>query len=204
MIDIAALMFLATMSGTTDVIFHDGYDSGTCPAGRITSSDISYPIGSSGTRRGVDLTHFENIWGHADDTDSTVDWPGRAGASPIIEDFARYGYIAAAFHTPAGLGATLAGFFKNVRYFGGPNLTFSISQQCADFYPAESGCLATNISASDAPMVYWNTVFTGTFHCTLSPDTDYYVNIKLANPTATGPNCFGASCFAHTLNYFGN
>ena len=198
---LAASLTVTPEEAGSDILFRDGYDASTCPDGRVVRSDISYAIGSAGTRHNVDLTAFENIWGHSTDTDSTMMWPGRPGSSTIIEDFDRYGYVAAKFHTPPGLPITLFGMFKNVQYPTGPSLDFSISEQCADFYPQQSGCLATDIVGSDAVLVSWRTQLSNYF-CVLEPDTDYFVNMRLATPD-NDPMCRGPYCLVHTLNYYG-
>ena len=202
MIDVAALLFAASISGSTDVVFNEGFDGDTCPDGRISRSNISY--GSAGTRSNVDVTEFENIWGHGGSQDPTVPWPGYPGTSPIIEDFTRDGYIAAKFHTPIVLLPTLSGFFKSPSYPGGPNVDFAISEQCADFYPDQSGCLAADASQGDTPLVYWRTT-QGLFYCILQPDTDYYINMRFTDPETNDPNCNDDenTCPVHTLNYYG-
>lgn len=202
MLNAAALIMLVSISGTTDAIFHDGYDGSTCPNGRIIHSSITWGPGG-GTLSNVDLTEFANIWGRVGASDLPESWPGRTGASPIINSFVREGYVAAHFHTPAAPVLTQNGFFKYVSYSSGPNITFSISPQCADFYPVQSSCLASNISASDTGLVYWRYSTGGNFYCQLEPDTDYFVNIELTDPQAAGPNCTDATCLVHTLNYFG-
>lgn len=197
----AALTATPEEAGSTDVLFRDGYDANLCPEGRVLHSDVSYAIPSSGTRHNVDLTAFENIWGHSTDLDSAMMWPGRPGSSPIIENVASTGYIAARFHTPPGMPITLRGMFKNANYPAGPNLDFSISEQCGDFYPQQSGCLATDIIGGDVPLVYWQAALSN-FSCVLDADTDYFVNIQVTNP-GHDPNCRGPSCEVHTLNYYG-
>ncbi|MGH8172280.1 MAG: hypothetical protein ACREPX_03990 [Rhodanobacteraceae bacterium] len=203
MIDVVALLLAVSISGTTDVVFNSGFDGDTCPSGRITRSNISY--GSGGTRSNVDLTQFENIWGRAGSSDPiSILWPGYPGTSPIIQDFTRDGFVAAKFHTPIVLLPTLNGFYKSPSYPGGPNIDFSISEQCADFNPPQSGCLATNVPQGDTPLIYWRTT-QGAFFCILEPDTDYFVNIRLTDPDAVDPNCDDDenTCLVHTLNYFG-
>lgn len=202
MIDVVALLLAASISGTTDVIFNSGFDGDTCPAGRITRSNVSYASG--GTRSNVDLTQFENIWGHATSSDPVAPWPGYAGTSPIIQNFARDGYVAAKFHTPIIVPPTLNGFFKSPSYPGGPNIDFAISEQCGDFYPDQSGCLAGDTPQGDNPLVYWRFT-TGSFFCILEPNRDYYINIRLTDPDAVDPNCDddANTCPVHTLNYYG-
>ena len=198
---LAASLTVMPEEAGTDILFRDGYDASTCPDGRVVRSDISYAIGSAGTRHNVDLTAFENIWGHSTDTDPTMMWPGRPGSSNIIEEFDRYGYVAAKFHTPPGMPITLFGMFKNVQYPTGPNLDFSISQQCADFYPLQAGCLGTRYQRRRrrAPGMA-NSL--SSYFCVLQPDTDYFVNMRLSTPD-NDPMCRGPYCLVHTLNYFG-
>ena len=202
MIDVVALLLAVSISGTTDVVFNEGFDGDTCPSGRINRSTISY--GSGGTRSNADVTLFENIWGHAGSSDPALPWPGYPGTSPILEDFTRDGYVAAKFHTLAILPPTINGFFKSPSYPGGPNIDFAISEQCGDFYPDQSGCLASNTSQGDSPLVYWR-VTSGAFYCILQPDTDYYINIRLTDPPTNDPNCDDQhdTCPVHTLIYFG-
>jgi hypothetical protein len=203
MISIVPFLLAASVAGSTDVVFHEGFDGDTCPAGRIVHSDISYPISGTGVRRDVDLTVFENIWGHSTNTDEAIMWPGRAGSSPIIEEFAQGGYVAAKFHTPPGMSSTLSGFFKNTSYPSGPNLNFSISEQCADFYPQQSGCLATDIASGDWTLVSWR-VSPSNFFCVLEPDTDYFVNMEVASLEPDSQGCSDGECVVHVLNYRGN
>jgi len=97
------------------------------------------------------------------------------------------------------------GFYKNISYNGGPNLTMSISPTCGDFHPAQTACLREDVPSGDQGMVYWRLSSGTNFYCHLDAGSDYYVNIKLTDPTATGPNCApSGTCYAHVQNNFGN
>ena len=175
---------------------------GSCPAGRQTVGNLFYPP-SQTLRNNVDLTLWDNIWGHNTTTDPLVPWPGFPGSNPVIKDFGKTAYVAAKLHVGADLG--YQGFYKNISYNGGPNLTMSISPTCGDFNPAQSACLRENIPSGDQGMVYWRQSAGTNFYCHLDPNTDYYLNIKLTDPTASGPNCApSGTCYVHVQNNFGN
>lgn len=174
----------------------------SCPAGRQTVGNLFYPP-SQTLRNNVDLTLWDNIWGHNSTTDPVVPWPGFPGSNPVIKNFDKTQYVAAKLHVPADLG--YQGFYKNISYNGGPNLTMSISETCGDFTPTQSACLREDIPSGDQGMVYWRQATGTNFYCHLDANTDYYVNIKLTDPTADGPNCTpSGTCYVHVQNNFGN
>jgi hypothetical protein len=178
-----------------------------CPAGQLTVGNIGYPPNiDSNVRNNVDLTRFENIWGHNTPTDAALLWPGYPGTSPVVKAMGRTQYVAAKFHVPANAPSTLSGYFKNVSNHGGLNVTTSISQTCGDFAPAQAGCLRTNISPSDNGTVYWRMTNPTSFFCQLTPGQDYYLNIKNTDPTQVNGNCAAGSptCKMHVLNNFSN
>ncbi|MGH8171934.1 MAG: hypothetical protein ACREPX_02225 [Rhodanobacteraceae bacterium] len=175
----------------------------SCPAGRQTVGNIFYPP-SQTLRNNVDLTMWDNIWGHNTTTDPQVPWPGFPGSNPVIKNFNKTGYVAAKFHVPSNA-VGYQGFYKNISYNGGPNLTMSISPNCGDFAPTQIACLKENVPAGDQGMVYWRQANGTNFYCHIDTDTDYYLNIKLTDPTADGPNCApSGTCYAHVQNNFGN
>ena len=175
----------------------------SCPAGRQTVGNLFYPP-STALRNNVDLTVWDNIWGHNTTSDPLVSWPGFPGANPVIKDFNKTGYVAAKFHIPSNA-VGYQGFYKNISYNGGPNLTMSISPTCGDFHPAQTACLREDVPSGDQGMVYWRLSSGTNFYCHLDAGSDYYVNIKLTDPTATGPNCApSGTCYAHVQNNFGN
>ena len=202
MIGMTALLLAASISGTGDGIFRDGMDSDSCPDGRIVQSDILY---GDVTVTDVDVTLFENLWGRGADSDPPTPWPGINGSNPMILDFTKTGYVAAKFHTSSGPPDMLRGMFKYTSYpFVGPDLDVSISGQCADFPAEQTGCASFNIANQDQPFLYWRFWGDDVFHCRLQPDTDYYVNIRLSDPTTTTPHCSDVACELPGIqSYFG-
>jgi hypothetical protein len=187
----------ATSLPATVVVTQGGGGGGSCPTTPrtlATISDIHYlPEPPAHVRHTVDLTLWDNIWGHINETDDVTPWPGVSGSSPTIWTIGKTQYVAAKFHTSSL--TTTNGFFKNVSYGAGPNLDMAISQSCGDFAPTEASCLKTNIPSSDTPLVFWrlDTVVSNSY-CHLTPNSDYYVNIQFHDPNTSGPGCSGGTC----------
>ena len=200
MIDVTALILAASVSLAPDANFRDGFDGGECPAGRIVSNDISY---NGITLVGVDVTQFENIWGRAHAFDPPMVWPGVDASTPTILYFARTGYIAARFHVPADVTDSTDGLFTYSSFGSGPLLDFSISTQCADFSPQQIACGILDAPPDGAAMMHWRLVNGSNFWCQLQADTDYYVNIRLDDPTESPPSCSEDTCPVSVSNYFG-
>jgi hypothetical protein len=183
----------------------------TCPSApltRQTVGNIQYPpyIGTGQpTRQNVDLTQWNNIWGHNTATDAMASWPGLAGSSPVITAFGRTQYIAAKFHTTSTLSPTLSGFYKNVSNFGGTTIDMTISPTCGDFQPVRAGCIRSNVAPADTGAVYWRSASDTGFYCHLDPDTDYYLNIRMSDPAAGNANCAAGNptCKLHVSNNYG-
>jgi len=190
-LSVAALLATVAMTGVPDNVFFSGMEADTCPEGRILASDVQY--GFTGTVANVDVTRFENLWGHVGALDPPVAWPGVTGASPTIEQFTRTGYIAAAFHTPSEMPDTLQGMFTNISYGGGPALDISIGG-CGDFSSALGACFVPDTAAVDASMMHWRTAVPTSFYCVVAPDTDYYINIRLSDPDDDAGSCSTDSC----------
>ena len=213
MIQIAVLLLAAATSQTSDSIFDAGFDDGyqcplsiSTPTGTRTlrrTSDIIYLPNEGHIRHAVNVTAWDNIWGHISELDGLTDWPGVAGASPTIRSLGKREYIGAKFHTPPDLLPNMRGWYKHVMYSGGPPIDFAISRICGDFDPA-AGCSAYNARADDNTMVSWRTSGTTTaYQCTLAPDTDYYVNIRITDPNVNDVNCSGSNCYSTIQNYLG-
>jgi hypothetical protein len=187
----------ATSLPATVAVTQGGGGGDSCPATprtRVTTSDIHYlPEPPAHVRPGVQITQWDNIWGHINETDGITPWPGVAGASPTIWTIGKTQYVAAKFHT--GALTTTNGFFKNVSYGAGPNLDMAISQNCGDFAPTEAACLKSDVPSSDTALVFWrlDTVVSSSY-CHLTPNSDYYVNIQFHDPATTGPGCSGGTC----------
>jgi hypothetical protein len=200
----ALLLASAVAQAQPDAIFHDGYDAGAaCPAtilgttGPLSlrrTSDIIYLPGNAHMRRSVDVTQWDNIWGHIDEFDDLMTWPGVPGASPTIRTVGKTEYIAAKFHVPLDASPTLNGTFKHVMYGGGPNVDATISRTCGDFDTVEAGCWVQDAMANDNPMLRWRVSSSNRFYCHLDPGSDYYLNVRFTNPHTTGPDCQGTAC----------
>jgi hypothetical protein len=200
MIGMTALLLAASISGTGDGIFRDGMESDTCPDGRIVQSDILY---GEVTLTDVDVTLFENLWGRDAGSAPPTPWPGLNGSTPLILDFTKTGYLAAKFHTSPDPPDLFSGMFKYTSYpFMGPDLDFSISGQCADFSPEQTGCVGLNIAPIDQAFLHWRFSTGDAFHCQLQPDTDYYVNVRFNDPTATAPQCSDVACPVPIQSFF--
>ena len=202
MIGMTALLLAASISADPDDIFRNGMDSDSCPEGRIVQSDILY---GDVTLTDVDVTLFENLWGSAAGSSPPTPWPGINGSTPMILDFTKTGYLAAKFHTAPDSPGTLTGMFKYSSWpFVGPSLDVSVSEQCADFPAERTSCAWVNVANQDQPFLYWRFWGDDVFHCRLQPDTDYYVNIRLSDPTTTTPHCSDVACELPGIqSYFG-
>lgn len=165
---------------------------GSCngPTGlsRLTTSDIqygAYVYPGAPTRLGVDVTEWNNIWGHRNATDNLVTWPGVAGSGPSISQFGRANYVAAHFRTTADL--SLYGNFAYPESTPGPNIDLKISTACGDFSAdtLNPGCVVTNAASAGQVVMNWTFVPGNRSKCALLPNTDYYFNIKMNDPNST-------------------
>jgi len=212
---IAALLLITAVSQTQpDVIFHDGFDTGgACPAvifgstGALAlrrTSDIIYLPGDTHLRRNMDVTQWDNVWGHIDEFDDLMLWPGVPGASPTIRTVGKREYIGAKFHVPSDALPTLIGRFKHVLYGGGPNVDATISRTCGDFDTREQGCWEENWQSNDNYTLLWRVSSANRYFCHLEPGGDYYLNIRFSDPETVGPECHGATCqmtFQQAIQY---
>lgn len=186
------------------VVVGTGVDPDSCPTSpltRLTTASIKYPnVPQSGTRSGVDLTKFENIWGHMNSVDTATLWPGVSGAQPAIAGWGKTQYIAAKFHVPANQSTTAYGFMGYGTYFSGPNLTLAISTSCGDFAPTNPQCVSTHTGGESFSK--WRIV-PATLNCPLTPGQDYFINLRMENPTAA--DCSNSTaCTLATNNIFVN
>jgi hypothetical protein len=202
---IAALLLATAVAQTPpEAILQDSFDDGAaCPATILgstgplslrTMSDILYLPGTAHVRRNVNVTDWNNIWGHIDEFDDLMLWPGVPGASPTIRTVGKTEYVAAKFHVPLDALPTLNGTFKHVMYGGGPNVDATISRACGDFETIEQGCWVHNALSNDDAMLRWRVSSASRFYCHLDPGSDYYLNIRFTNPQTTGPDCQGFNC----------
>lgn len=186
------------------VVVTNGVDPDQCPSSpmtRLTTASVKYPnVPQSGTRSNLDLTKFENIWGHMNSVDNATAWPGVSGTQPAIMGWGKTQYVAAKFHVPAGQSTASYGFLGYGTYFSGPNLTLSISSTCGDFAPANPQCLSTHTAGESFSK--WRIV-PATLNCPLTPGQDYFINLRMENPTAA--DCSNSTaCTLATNNTFVN
>lgn len=196
----------ASATGTTGDITITPPAAGNCPAtitaadgprNLLTTSDVRYGT-QSGTRMNVNLSEWDNVWGHGtgSPTEGITPWPGVSGSAPTILAFKRDSYVGIHFKTPVSPAPGTAGTWFNPTSNPGPNLTMAISTQCGDFtnHLPSPGCRVENVPTADAPMVYWwfGTTFPNT-SCNLQPNTNYYVNIMQTDKAST-LECSGNVC----------
>ena len=189
---------LVTSTPATVVASTGNGDNCINPANRLTTSNIAY-VPSAGTRQGVSLTSWDNIWGNSTATDTTVAWPGRHDSQPSILQFDRNKYIAAKIVVPVGQGPSY-GWIVHTEYNYGLDLTTSISTTCGDFNPVNPLCKSVTLSGQN--LTQWR-VGTGGF-CPMLPGTTYYFNIEATNPAQGTTTCAASSptCVIGTSNNF--
>ena len=175
-----------------------GTDNCINPQNRLSTSNIAY-VPSSGTRTGVDVTSWDNIWGHSTASDTAVSWPGRHDSQPSILSFDRNKYIAAKIVVPPGQTASY-GWIVHTEYNYGLDLTTSISTTCGDFNPANPLC--KTVATSGMNLTPWRVG--GTNFCPLLPGQTYYFNIEATNPAQGTTTCSASSptCVIGTSNNF--
>lgn len=163
----------------------------------MTTATIKYPNTGGGQRQNVSLTAFENIWGHANPTDTAVLFPGINGSVPAVTNWGKTQYIAAKFTAPAGWSGAVFDKLSYSTYFSGPHLTMAVSTACGDFAPSNANCVSTDVAGGDSFKKMVAAPFTN--GCPLVPGTSYYINLKMTNPLPT--DCGGLStCTLSTNN----
>jgi hypothetical protein len=184
-----------------DVIFANGFEGGVCPSEitlpdgvrtRQLVGDIGY--GPPGTRENVSLTEWDYIWGFATANDAAPEpWPGVLHSTPYVRNFQRWGYVGLHFRTssgPDGLWGRFSTYPPNA-----PAITMSISRTCGDFsenLPAQ-GCLASDVPFDGLLVSWWLGTGPATW-CPLEPESEYYVNITIADPQSDAA-CHDATCY---------
>jgi hypothetical protein len=174
---------VTSQPATVNVAVGGGGDS--CPAGRITTATIKYPnIPQMPQRANVDVTQYDNIWGHMNASDGVTPWPGIDGTQPAILNWATNTYIAAKFHVPATQ-VVHYGWQGYGTYYSGPDIVLSYSTTCGDFAPVNPLCVSTH--GAGEGFKKWSMLQTVT-GCPLLPNTDYFVNMKMSDPNTCGAN----------------
>jgi hypothetical protein len=191
----AALLVLAMTPAGDDTIFQDGFDAAIeCPAGRQALADFAYGGDNSlRNRYNVDVTNWDNIWGHATALDAVVPFPGRANAVPIFLNFDPAGYVAAHFDVPIGMLPNTYGWIAQTEYNHEADLTAAISPVCGDFSPAAQHCFSQGTGGAN--LVPWSVPPPNTF-CALQPGVGYYLNLKVTDSSG----CEASGCVIGTAN----
>jgi hypothetical protein len=174
----------------------------TSPRTRAAASNIQY-LPDSALRRSMDLTAWQNIWGFisADVHATAVPWPGVPGASPTILTLGKTQYLSAKFHVGA-IAATAAGQYVDVSYGNGPAIDAAISTSCGDFAPVDPACrTATPVSSQDQTFLAWKAAPGNAAHCGLTPNTDYFLNVRFHDASPAGPGCTGNFCRITIQNF---
>lgn len=179
----------------------------SCPAGQQTIGDLAYSVTFSDANtnpKNVDLTQFKNIWGRKSVSDTIVDFPG-VNFYTIFKTLDRTKYISAKFRVPtSGINPGVVGSLSKGENYIGPYVTTSISTACGDFNQANLGpyCLTTNRGAAGAVLAKWKltTGSPGVFACALTPGQEYYLNIKVTDPTTPNADCTGNICKMNVQN----
>ena len=186
-------------------------DPGECtgPIGltRLSRSDISYGAVSQQLRRNVDLTEWNNIWGHgtANAAEPIVPWPGVNGAGPVIRSFGRQTFVAAHFNT--GSSPIYLATLTDQSNIGGPDIDVVMSATCGDFSPNPTYPGCSRFSMPSDGITHFNYFSNGgnagQNACPLDLNTDYYLNIKLHDPTSpTDCSASNPICPLFTINYW--
>lgn len=147
------------------------------PPGRATVSNIGYVPGTGTPRYNVDITKYDNVFGHASSTDTLVTFPGRATSAPTIIQFPMGGYVALEFTVPATINPTTWGQISLQDYNQGTQVVSTISTSPGDFSITSGWCAST--IGQGAPLPRWSV---NGRYCALVPGHTYYLNIKPLSP----------------------
>jgi len=122
---------------------YHGVTAGVCPVvqpptgeppGRQRAASIKYPnVPTSHGVRSVDLSTWDALFGHRNDTDALTPWPGALGTAPAIVQFTGTGYVALEF-TPT----RHAQIMVNVSSYNGAMMDGAWSMRPGDFAAAET------------------------------------------------------------------
>lgn len=191
------LLAYQTSAVAQDIVFRDGFEdtsvNESCTGDRLIRSDVTYgpihPTQINPARSNVDTTEWDAVWGHASWTDGMASWPGKSGSAPVLRNFARKNFVAIHFRTPAAASAasTMKGFFTYPLDWNDPNADAVISTKCGDFSAnsANPGCVNLDVPASNEFLLWWKfSPGNETNFCILQPNRDYYLNIRLTDPTS--------------------
>lgn len=165
--------------------------AGSCPAGRVESTMMSWRYDGIG-RRIIDVTLAENIWGRGNPGAPTVPFPWMNVFS-IFWNFPRDGYVAARFDVPLDVPSWSFGMFTHGETIPGPATDMAISPRCGDFNPAQEYCQMRATRAGQRMGTWGLPGFPGVA-CKLQPGQTYYLNIRLTDPEVEDYFCNAGTC----------
>lgn len=206
-----AALLLTVLAGSTaspgasavDDIFVDGFDTvlscyGPTGSDRLEVANMTYGPVDQNFRLDVDVTEWDNIFGHGNPFDGITPWPGVIGTSPVTHTLARTEYMTIHFNTGAAPNGRY-GWLIYPSNSGGlsganpPDIQAKISTTCGDFSAPQPGeqtaCFKQRAYSDDTRFLSWR-IGSGTnpIYCYLAPNTDYWINIKPYNPNQTLPD----------------
>lgn len=173
-----------------------GVIQGACPsvppiippsiANQLKVSNIGYGPASSQMRNNVNVTEYDNIWGHHTPTDGVTPWPGAVGSAPFLAAFNRGIIVAAHFRTPA---IVTGGMFTYARNHAGSDIVHAgvdivFSRIAGDFSPnvANPGASVFNALPTDDVAIQFGPENQNKSVAWLEPNTDYYMNVRAHFP----------------------
>lgn len=177
--------------------------SGPPPAGCIApsgltrqmSGKVSYNDGND--RNNIDLTRFENVFGHDNQGGASRLWPGTQNINQRIF-IPRNNYVALQFTVPSNLHTDTRGQYRFEETAPTSSvMSITVSKACGDFSTTPTAPMTTkcilNGGALNSALTWGKTGLTA--RCQLEPGETYYLNIVHANlNTITTSGCSVASC----------
>ncbi|WP_386067719.1 hypothetical protein ACFJIW_23665 [Tahibacter sp. UC22_41] len=186
-------------SGQNVTVSQGGGSGDTCVnnAGitRQTFGTVMYNAGFS-TARDVDMTLFENIFGHNIDGASRL-FPGTANLNQRIM-IQRNQYVSLKFTVPANLPNQTYGQFRfEETQPQTTRMSWTISKTCGDFSTTPTPPLTTQCIMNNGPVnssLMWGYYQGATTLCQLVPGETYYFNIIHASLGTLGTSYCSGTC----------
>lgn len=162
-------------------------------ANQLTRSGIHYGPYVLTLRPNVDVTEWNNIWGHQNPTDAVSPWPGVSGSSPVIAAFDRTMVLCIHFRTPAVVHFGM--FTYPINWVAADQkelagIDIAISPIRGDFHAAGAASRINQIPGDSVIMSYTGPQANpqGVFPdpssiAVVRPNSDYYLNIRAHFPT---------------------
>jgi hypothetical protein len=169
-----------------DTVFTDGFDGvddvvQVVVPNQLKASAISYGPYVLTSRPNMDVTEWDNIWGHSNLVDAINPWPGGSGSAPVIRAFNRLVVLCAHFKTPST--PITPGFFTYPRNWVGSDLTqygidIAVSKIKCDFTPNAGSTNFNALPTDDVVLSYRGAPGNPNYYAILEPSTDYYLNVR--------------------------